>query len=48
MTGKDCEQHGLEYYDGGPEKDGKDEGTRSISGQHLLEKFITRISKERK
>jgi hypothetical protein len=37
MTRKDCEQHGLEYYDGRPKKDGKDERARMISGKPLLE-----------
>ena len=36
-TRKDCEQHGLEYYDVRPKKDGKDEVARMISGQPLLE-----------
>ena len=37
MTRKDCEQHGLQYYDVRPKKDGKDEDARMISGQPLLE-----------
>ena len=37
MTRKDCEQHGLEYYDGRPKKDSKDEVARTSSGQPLLE-----------
>ena len=37
MTRKDCEQHGLEYYDGRPKQDGKDDVARTISGQPLLE-----------
>jgi hypothetical protein len=37
MTRKDCEQHGLEYFDGRPKKNGKVEVARTISGQPLLE-----------
>jgi hypothetical protein len=37
MTRKDCEQHGLEYFDGLSKKNGKVEVARTISGQHLLE-----------
>ncbi len=37
MTRKDCEQHGLEYYDGQPKEDGKVEFARTISGQPFLE-----------
>ena len=37
MTREDCEQHGLEYCDGQPKMDGKDEGARTISGQPLIE-----------
>ena len=30
MTRKDCEQHGLQYYDGQPKKGGKDEEARMM------------------
>ena len=36
MTGKDREQHGLEYYDGKPKEGGKDEGAKRNSGQPVL------------
>jgi hypothetical protein len=31
MTRKDCEQHGLQYYDVQPKKGGKDEEARTMS-----------------
>ena len=37
MTRKDCERHGLQYYDGQPKKACKVEVARVISGQPLLE-----------
>ena len=41
MTRKDCEQHGLEYYDEQPKKACKVEVARMISGQPLLENMKT-------
>ena len=41
MTRKDCEQHGLEYYDEKPKKACKVEVARMISGQPLLENMKT-------
>ena len=37
MTRKDYEQCRLQYYDGRPKKDGKDEVAKTINGQPLLE-----------
>ncbi len=36
MTRKDCEQHGLQYYDGQPKKACKVEVTRMISGHENM------------
>ena len=41
MTRKDCEQHCLQYYEGRPNKAGKDEVARMITGQPLLESLHT-------
>jgi hypothetical protein len=41
MTRKDCEQHGLEYYDEQTKKACKVEVARMISGQPLLENMKT-------
>jgi hypothetical protein len=37
MTRKDCEQHGLQYYDIWPKKGGTEEVARTMTGQPLLE-----------
>lgn len=37
MTRKDCEQHGLQYFDLRPKKGGKEEVARTLTGQPLLE-----------
>ena len=40
MTGQDCRQHDLEYYDGKPKMGGKDWGAKRVSTQPVLEKEI--------
>ena len=44
MTRKDCEQHGLQYYDGQPKKACKVEVARMISGQPLLENISQNLN----
>ena len=48
MTRKDCEQHGLEYYDVQPKKDSKDEVGRMIHGQPLHENLNSEPESARK
>jgi hypothetical protein len=48
MPKKDCEQHGLQYSDGQPKKDCKDEVAMLITAQPLLEKLNSELESARR
>ena len=48
MTRKDCEQHGVQYYDEWPKKDGKDQGARRTKRQPLLENLNKELESARR
>ena len=48
MTRKDCEQQGLQYYDIRPKKGGKEEVSRTMTGQPFLENLNSEPESARK
>ncbi len=48
MTRKDCEQHGLQYYDIWPKRGGKEEVARMMTEQPLLENLNSKPESARR